>query len=107
MANKKNKVTRRKKNNKTKKKVGLDTLSGFTTGQPIYCFRFPDKALARGKIRHLFKTDSHEFAEFIDEITGQFRATLLEDIRLAPPRKQVNAANSKIAFKIKKSKDKK
>ncbi len=100
-------MARRKKNKKPTKKIGLETLSGFIVGQAIYCLRFPDKLLARGKIRHLFKTETHEFAEFVDEITGQFRATLLEDIILEPTRKQINAANSKIAFKIKKSKDKK
>ena len=100
-------MPRRKKVKKPEKKIGLDSLSGFEIDQHIYCLRYPDKLLARGKIRHLFKTETHEFAEFVDEITGQFRATLLEDIILEPTRKQINAANSKIAMKIKRSKDKK
>ena len=100
-------MPRKKKIQKPKKKIGLDSLGGFTVGQHIYCLRYPDHILCRGPIRHLFKTKTHEFAEFIDEITGQFRITLLADIILEPTRKQINSANSRIATKIKKYEKKK
>lgn len=90
-----------------KKKRGLEQLGSYSVGQYIYCSRVPDKALARGFILHLFKTAENEFAEIVDEISGQFRATLLEDIIDNPTRSQINSANGKIASKIKRSKDKK
>lgn len=96
-----------KKKKEDKKIVGLQELSGYSVGQLIYCFRYPDKLLVRGKIKNLFKTDTHEFADVVDEITGQFRAALLEDIIENPTKSQVNSANTKIATKIRKSKEKK
>ena len=50
---------------------------------------------------------SLEIAEFVDEITGQFRATLLDDIIENPTRGQINSANNRIATKLRKSKEKK
>ena len=99
-------MARRKKNVKKAKELGLKSLSGFDVGQDIYCFRHPDKLLARGKIKFLFKTDSHEFAEFLDDISGQFRAALLSDIIDSPTKSQINSANMKISTKIRKSKEK-
>jgi len=105
---KKRKYTPRKKKTKIpEKKIGVDELSGFTIGQSIYCFRHPDKILARGEIRILLKTKAGELAEFVDEITGQFRATMLDDIIANPTRSQINSANLKIATKIRKSKENK
>jgi len=72
----------------------------------IYCFRYPDKILSRGKIKKLFNVNSVEFAEFVDEITGQFRACLLSDVIENPTRSQINSANLKIASKIRRSKEK-
>ena len=104
----KTKPTKRKKAVKIpKKKIGLDELSGFSVGQFIYCFRHPDKLLARGEIKVLLKTKEGEFAEFVDEITGQFRITLIDDIIIEPSRRQINSANSKISTKIAKLKNKK
>ena len=100
-------MPRKKKIKKEKKKIGLDELGGHKPGDFIYCFRSPDKALSRGKITYLFKTPDGDIAEFIDEITGQFRATFLHEIIENPTRSQINSANNKIASKIRRSKEKK
>ena len=100
-------MPRKKKIKKEKKKIGLDELGGHKPGDFIYCFRIPDKALSRGKITYLFKTPDGDIAEFIDEITGQFRATFLQEIIENPTRSQINSANNKIASKIRRSKEKK
>lgn len=100
-------MARRKKNVIKEKPRGVPSLSGFEVGQSIYCLRYPDRALARGVIKFLFKTKDDEFAEFVDDITGQFRATLLSDIIDEPTRSQINSANTKISTKIKKSEIKK
>ena len=100
-------MPRKKKIKKEKKKIGLDELGGHKPGDFIYCFRIPDKALSRGKITYLFKTPDGDIAEFIDEITGQFRATLLSDIIENPTRSQINSTNNKIASKIRRSKENK
>tara|TARA_A100001015_G_scaffold244999_1_gene280796 strand:- start:285 stop:593 length:309 start_codon:yes stop_codon:yes gene_type:complete len=100
-------MPRKKKVKREKKKIGLDELGGHRPGDFIYCFRIPDKVLSRGKITYLFKTPDGEIAEFIDEITGQFRATLLSDIIENPTRSQINSTNNKIASKIRRSKENK
>jgi len=96
-------MTRRKKNkNKPDAIDKLQELSGIALGQFVYCHRYPDKLLARGYIINLYKTESEEFACLVDEITGQYRITLLEDIIADPSRKHIVSANLKISSNIKK-----
>jgi len=106
MARKKKKSAKSVKSVK-RKAIGIPELNGYSLGQSIYCLRYPDKILIRGSIYAIFKTKTHEFVELVDDITGQFRAALIEDIIENPTRKQINSANSKIAFKMRKLKDKK
>lgn len=95
---------RKKKAKVEKKKIGLDSLGEYKAGDTVYCFRFPDKILSKGKIIRFFSTQQ-DFAEFIDDISGQFRATLLEDIISNPTRSQISSVNSKIARKVKVAKN--
>jgi len=99
-------MPRKKKVKIEKRKAGLEELGGYKPGDFIYCLRIPDESLSRGNITYLFKTEEGEFAEFIDEITGQFRAAFLRDIIEKPTRSQINSANNKIASKIKRSQEK-
>ena len=91
-------MARRKKKKIEKKKIGLEELAGFKAGQNIYCYRYPDKQIAKGTIIRLF-SNTDDFAEFIDEVSGQFRATLLEDIIDNPTRAQISSINTKISWK--------
>ena len=87
---------RTKKTKKTPETKGLQELGGFTIGDFIYCLRFPDKVISRGAIIGIFETKSGSFVDIIDEITGQYRSALLEDIIVNPTKKHINAANSKV-----------
>ncbi len=107
MPRKKTKSRSSKPKQKLKEKSnGIEELLGFKIGDFIYCFRYPDKVLCRGFIKKLFDVEGNQFAEFVDEITGQFRISLLSEIIENPTRSQINSANSKIAFKVRKSKEK-
>ena len=82
---------------KTKEKQKIQELDGRKLGDFIYCYRYPDRLIARGEIIGLFDTEKDKFVEIVDEISGQFRTALLEEIIDAPTRKHINAANSQIS----------
>ena len=82
---------------KTKEKQKIQELDGRKLGDFIYCYRYPDRLIARGEIIGLFDTEKDKFVDIVDEISGQFRTALLEDIIDAPTRKHINAANSQIS----------
>jgi len=71
-------------------------LSGFSLGDHIYCRRYPDLVLSCGTIFELHKTQSDEFITFIDDITGQYRISLLKDVIENPSRKDIMATQSKM-----------
>ena len=71
-------------------------MSGFSLGEHVYCRRYPDLVLSCGSIIELHKTKTDEFMSFIDEITGQYRLSLLKDIIKNPSRKDIMATQSKM-----------
>lgn len=95
-------MARRKKNKAKQKPMGLQELSGYTVGQYVYALSYPNQVIIRGKIDALFKTEDHEFLQVIDDIGTGYRTALLTDIIDKPTSKHVNAANSKIAAKMRK-----
>ena len=99
-------MPRKKKKKVEAKKLGLESLGGYNSGDVVYCHRYPDKSLARGRIIRFFSCQQ-DFAEIIDDVSGQFRATLLEDIIDDPSRSQIASVNSKITWKKRVIKDKK
>ncbi len=90
-------MARKKKNKQTKPPRGLPELDGYKLEDFIYCYRYPDKSIARGYITGLFSTSTGKFIEFVDQISGQFRVSLLEDIIANLTVKHINSANSKLA----------
>jgi hypothetical protein len=99
-------MTKQKNDKHTNKEINKaprhKSLSGIELGQYIYCHRYPDSLLARGYIIDLHKTSEHEFASIVDEISGQYRITLLCDIIHSPTKRQISSANLKIVNNIKK-----
>mgnify|MGYP006419833247 FL=1 len=95
-------MARRKKNKVNKKPKGLQELSGYSVGQYVYALSYPNQVIIRGKIDALFKTEDHEFMEIIDDIGTGYRIALLSDVIDKPTSKHINAANSKIAAKMRK-----
>ena len=94
-------MTRRKKNLKQKdKKDEIQELSGYSLGQHVYCLRYPDKVLCCGNITKLHKTETDMFFTFIDDITGQFRISLIEDIVPEPTKKQIMNTQTRIRSNI-------
>ena len=79
----------------------IQELDGRKLGDFIYCYRYPDRLIARGHIVGLFDTKKDKFVDIIDEITGQFRTTLMADIIDAPTRKHISMANSQLTRNVK------
>ncbi len=90
-------MARKKKIKKEPSIRGLQELSGYKLNDFVYCYRYPDKMIARGRLVGLFETKESQFVELIDEISGQYRVSLLEDIIENPTTKHINAANLKRA----------
>ncbi len=94
-------MARRKKKIKQKdKKDEIQELEGFTLGQHVYCLRYPDKVLCCGNITKLHKTETDTFFTFIDDITGQFRISLMSDVILEPTKKQIMNTQNRIRSNI-------
>ena len=87
---------RKKKLKKQDKKDKIQELNGYTLGQHVYCLRYPDKVLCCGNITDLHKTETDLFFTFIDDITGQFRISLLEDIIQDTTKKQIMNTQNRI-----------
>ena len=91
----------KKKIKKKNEKFKLQELEGYKLGDFIYCYRYPDRVIARGNIIGLFDIKTAKFADIIDEISGQFRTSLLSDIIAEPTRKHINLANSQLNRNVK------
>lgn len=86
------------------KKPQIENLSGYTLGQHVYCLRYPDDVLCCGNIVSLHKTPANEFITFIDEITGQYRISLLEKIIDDPTKKQIMSTQAKMRSYLRQAK---
>jgi len=88
---------RRKKREKSKglkipPPLGPQECNGYKVGQEVYCYRSPDKKLAYGRITTFHPDDvMHDKIipcfTFIDQVTGQFRTAIFEDIIDEPAEK--------------------
>lgn len=101
-------MPRRKKTKKSSspksKKPQIESLSGYSLGQHVYCLRYPDDVLCCGNIVSLHKTPADEFITFIDEITGQYRISLLEKIIDDPTKKQIMSTQAKMRSYLRQAK---
>ena len=93
---------RRKSKKKSTPPKGVPELRGYEVGQYVYALSFPNGVIVRGKISALFKTETDEFAELIDDIGSGYRLALLDDIIDKPTARHINSANSKVASKMRK-----
>ena len=83
----------RKKKEKSKRikippPLGPQEYNGYKVGQEVYCYRSPDRKLAYGRITTFHPNDSiAPCFTFIDQVSGQFRDAIFEDIIDEPTEK--------------------
>lgn len=75
---------------------------GYTLGQTVWCYRYPDKQPSKGELSniHLGETVG-PYHTFICEVTGQFRKALFADTQSVPT-KQLRDAVEKAIVKARK-----
>lgn len=75
---------------------------GYTLGQTIWCYRYPDKQPSRGEISKIHLGEPvGPYHTFICEASGQFRKALFEDT-MAEPSQQLRVAVEKAIVKARK-----
>jgi len=72
--------------------LGPQEYNGYKVGQEVYCYRSPDRKLSYGRIT-TFHPDDVMYDKtipcftFIDQVSGQFRTALFDDIIDEPTEK--------------------
>ena len=100
-------MARRKKGKKKHVIPGPEELCGLKRGDTVFCFRYPDKLLSRGEIKWFHeKTEEGPAFTFLDEVSGSFRLSLIDDVIAEPTKQQKANINGAVVRNIRRSNQK-